>query len=460
MLISTYMLSMALLANTKKAAALTIENCEFGEAMAFGAAKCDIGFFNGGDKPIRVSDIQALNEGVSIKAGAVEVPANGKAYLEATLNVGNSVGKVSYGLRLRSSEAGHEQRSSRANGFVLTVLDESKPEVDLGIVDRMSSGTNEKEIVLSSRELSDFKITKIIEKPEWLDVKINASAKGLLLSAGPKAALGLHDDYVKVAINSARQAQAWILVKANVRGQVIPSANPYDMGLMRYGNKNEYLIRLTERAGNDFEIGKVALDGVKGKADAVSCEPVAKGCRMIRLRVSDEQPSGTIKGKVWVDIPALGERLPINLWGLIVAKDFKIGTLGPESATNEGGTASPQSAASGSMNLQDALKGSIKSANSETEPSPPGSGPLLKWTISNGSQIYGFQIFRSDAREGPFTLINSKVIPTKDASNDVTFYQWRDNSASSGRSYWYYIGVVRADGSKQQLSGAAEVKVK
>jgi hypothetical protein len=39
-------------------------------------------------------------------------------------------------------------------------------------------------------------------------------------------------------------------------------------------------------------------------------------------------------------------------------------------------------------------------------------------------------------------------------------YAWRDDSAVSGKTYWYYIGLLNRDGTKQQLSGPQAVKAK
>ena len=91
---------------------------------------------------------------------------------------------------------------------------------------------------------------------------------------------------------------------------------------------------------------------------------------------------------------------------------------------------------------------------------PPGTGPLLKWTVANGASIHGFQVFRSGNDNGPFVLLNPKSIPSTAQTQDSVSYQWRDNSAVSGKTYWYYIGIVYNDGHKQQLTGPQKVVAK
>jgi len=462
MLIS-HLLGLAIAANAGAPSALTIENCDFGEVMAFATAKCVVELSNSGDKIIRVSAIKAVKEGVTAHADAVVVPPHAKAYLDTSVDVGNAIGAVSYAFRLDTNEAGHPERSVRGSGFVLTTLDQARPEVDLGVVDLAAVARSKKAITLSSHEIPAFRITRILEKPDWLDAEIASDGAELAVNARTDASLGLHDGFVKLEINTPPQKQVWISVKADIHGDVVPSANPLDMGLMRFGNRNEQMIRLNERSGRDFGVGKLELEGIKGTLKQMPCEPVAKGCRMIRLTVSDQQPSGTLKGRIWVDLPGLHQRLPISVWGWIVAKDFNIGKLqpdAPQSTGEHGAEAGPMSpAASAPNSLQAALKGVAAEEQATGQPAPPGTSPLLKWTITNGNEVHGFQIFRATSETGPYLILNPAPVAAVKQAASYT-YQWRDNAAERGKTYWYYIGMIKLDGSKQQLSGPQKVVAK
>ena len=39
-------------------------------------------------------------------------------------------------------------------------------------------------------------------------------------------------------------------------------------------------------------------------------------------------------------------------------------------------------------------------------------------------------------------------------------YKWRDNTAEAGQIYWYYIGLLNKDGTKQRLSSIQKVQAK
>ena len=87
-------------------------------------------------------------------------------------------------------------------------------------------------------------------------------------------------------------------------------------------------------------------------------------------------------------------------------------------------------------------------------PEPPGKGPLLKWTVAQQGNVYGYQIFRGDSPVGTFTLLNSQIIHVVDNGNGPVKYQWRDTTAEKGRAYWYYIAILYKNGTRQSLSGA------
>jgi hypothetical protein len=83
---------------------------------------------------------------------------------------------------------------------------------------------------------------------------------------------------------------------------------------------------------------------------------------------------------------------------------------------------------------------------------PSGNGPLLKWRVTDESGVYGYQIFRADAEQGPFVLQNTSVLRAHSKQYSSIPYFWRDEHTKSGSTYWYYIGAVYKDGRKQVLS--------
>ncbi len=74
------------------------------------------------------------------------------------------------------------------------------------------------------------------------------------------------------------------------------------------------------------------------------------------------------------------------------------------------------------------------------------SGAILKWTTASEVNTAGFNIYRSEHSDGPFTRINAALIP---ASKDAVAgheYTYRDAGATPGRQYYYQLEDVDLNG--------------
>ncbi|MDE1960563.1 MAG: hypothetical protein KGH80_03110, partial [Xanthomonadaceae bacterium] len=113
------------------------------------------------------------------------------------------------------------------------------------------------------------------------------------------------------------------------------------------------------------------------------------------------------------------------------------------------------------LDLKSALQKSTEAAPPPPV-DPPGHGPLLKWQVSNENNLYGYLIYRGDGENGPFLRVNRDIVRVGEDKGDgvTSTYAWRDDSATAGKTYWYYIGMLYRDGSKQQLSGPQKVMAK
>jgi hypothetical protein len=432
---------------------LVVESCEFGEMYAFNSSECDIALENNGDKPIRVFDAKPSAADDAVSPAEEVVAPHSIAYLKFKVSSGNAAGSVRHFLHFRTDESGNAERKAAAFGFVMTVLDDPRSELDLGVVDTKGAPVS-KSIEVVSSDTPDFRVSSILEAPPWLDASLGADGRSLTANVKPDAGWGLHAGFVKLAINTQQQKQAWISVKADIHGDVVPASNPYDLGLLRIGGSNEFHIPLRSRSRKPFQVGKVELEGIRGNVELGQCEKNGGDCRMLILKIAEQQP-GALSGKVWIELPELHQRLNLAVWGLLVPQEMKVRKF--EDMQSASGNAASSEGAGATIDLERAVKSAVNSAPAVA---PPGNGPLLKWTIANGSNIHGFQIFRGGSENGPFALLNPATIPSTAQSEDSVNYQWRDTSARTGETYWYYIGIVYKDGRKQNLTGPQKVVAK
>jgi hypothetical protein len=454
--------SLALLAAPRAPSHLTLSQCQFPETYQFSTVECSLELRNDGDKPIAISKTSVTVQGDSISPASLVVPPHGVAYAQVRIAVGNSVGRTRRIFHLETNEPGQAERSAEAIGYVATILDEPRPALNFGVVN-LGSPATEQSLTLGSREVRDFHISEVLSAPDYVSVSIDKDGRTVHAKVKDDAPWGLHEsDFIKLRVNAPQQQQVWVAVKTDVHGEVIPDANPFSLGLMRQGNANEFMIRLTSRSHQDFRVGPITVERTKGTAEAVPCVPAAKGCKLVRLRIASDQQTGSVGGLVTVDLPDYQRKLPIYVWGMLVGaktevKDFdKEMQRAAELKAKSGAGAESRVAPDSRLDLKQAIKQGV----SKTDLAPPaGNGPLLKWSVAHEELVYGYAIYRADAETGPFVRVNKdtiRVVP----SDGGGAYQWRDTSAESGKTYWYYIGVLDNTGSKQQLSGPQKVVAK
>jgi hypothetical protein len=242
-------------------------------------------------------------------------------------------------------------------------------------------------------------------------------------------------------------------VDANVLVDVVPDGNPFQLGMMRTNGKHEFLMRVSSPAGKDFKLGKIAMQGIKGKVlGTKACVPDVAGCRLIRISIDNKQPIGKLMGELEIDLPELGRKLPVELFGILLPPETKIHEL------SELQSASPaQTAAAEKLDVGGALAAAVK-----PEEAPlPGNGPLLRWSVAYQTRIYGYVIYRAESEDGPLMRVNKEIVPKAEQGTDRSgSYQWRDASAEPGKAYWYQIGTVNRDGTREDLSGRQKVVAK
>jgi len=432
---------------------LVVSPCELGDRMQFEYVDCVITLRNIGDQAITISEAESSAKADVIDAGVV-VPANGSAYLRARVATSDALGNTKHSFRFRTSEPGAlGLRGSSAHMFVSTVLDEGNPSVDLGPVN-VEDLPVEKSIRLSSREVPGFRVTGVESKPDHVEVSIGKDGSMVNVAVRKGAPLGLLHEKVILKINGKRQPRASVTLDADIRGDVIPDANPLLLGLMHLGERNEILVRLTSRSGKAFEVAKVSLSKIKGSTSVERCASPGDACRQVRIRVSPEQPQGALADTMLVELAGADRVVvPVRLEGLLLARDVKIHDLNEEAEQRRAASPVASPAPAQSVDLTAAIKQGVADL-----PPPPGTGPLLRWSVANQSEIHGFIVWRADSEDGPLLRLNDELIEAD--RNGPGKYQWRDNSAESGKVYWYAIGYVRNDGAKVDLSGRQKTLAK
>jgi len=454
--LKTALLALLALVALSASAQVSIQTQDVGEIYQANTGKSTILFTNVGDKPVKILAVTPTydKDGVGEFNTPISVAPRTSVNIPVSVFSGMDAGNRRHTFDIDTDIKNRLRVQALVHLFGLSVLDDPEPKADLGTVDT-NAAAPVRVVSMSSREVPDFRITSIVEMPDFVTAKILADGRSVVVTGNPNASWGRHAGFVKVALNSSIQPQAWIAVTADVHGDVIPSSNPIEMGVFRV-TKNPFVVQLKSRDGKAVKLGKVSLDGIHATLAKEACVGGAAGCAQISVKVADDQPGGLVRGKLFVWLTDFHRQLPIDLAGLYVPERVKIHTFDEVSKKMSKSSAEPPP-----LDLKSALEKSTQVAPPPAA-DPPGHGPLLKWQVSNENNMYGYLIYRGDSENGPFLRVNKDIVHVgADKGDGITSsYAWRDDSAATGKTYWYYIGMLYRDGTKQQLSGPQEVKAK
>ena len=76
---------------------------------------------------------------------------------------------------------------------------------------------------------------------------------------------------------------------------------------------------------------------------------------------------------------------------------------------------------------------------------------VIHWTTESELDNAGFNIYRSESRNGEFTKVNDQLIQGKGTTAERSTYKWVDTSAKPGVEYYYQIEDVSFAGERETL---------
>jgi len=89
--------------------------------------------------------------------------------------------------------------------------------------------------------------------------------------------------------------------------------------------------------------------------------------------------------------------------------------------------------------------------------SPRKTGVVVEWSTASEINTVGFNLYRSESREGPSVKINHDVIPTSSDPLTGGNYSYTDNTVQLGHIYYYWLEDLDSNGLSNR-NGPIEVK--
>lgn len=440
-------------ASVEPAKLVPIASASIGEVYQFSVVPFEVSVRNDSDQSVTVIGINSSYNAISLKK-SIAIPPHQARALALEVHLTDQAGSLHIDGQLITTPNVSTPATVWVEGFVLSVLDDSKPAIDMGVID--AGQTPVKDINLTSLEAPGLKINKISFIPPGFTAKPLADHRTLALSITSDISPGIHSDVIKVLLDSAKQTEAWIKVRADIHGDTVPSVNPVDYSVVRQGTGAEQTVRLERRSHKPLHVKSAIAENVTLMTHLHPCSTVQPWCIDLVLKLSDTQPTGQIFGTVKVAFEDDPSSLPILIRGWVLPKDGKIVDLTPKVDPN-----SPQKKSAPLKKPDLGVELKRLTSAPPIDVIPAGNGPLLRWSVSNESTLYGYLIYRSLNEKDGFARVNQEIIKAKNIGNGVTVpYQWRDSETEPGKTYWYIISTVYNDGHKQQLTGPQKIVAK
>ena len=92
--------------------------------------------------------------------------------------------------------------------------------------------------------------------------------------------------------------------------------------------------------------------------------------------------------------------------------------------------------------------------------SPKALSNTIKWSTASEVENFGYDVFRGDKEEGPFTKLNSRIIAGAGTVDEPRFYQYVDETIEVGREYWYFVESVSMAGVREKFTPVFKSKAK
>ena len=76
----------------------------------------------------------------------------------------------------------------------------------------------------------------------------------------------------------------------------------------------------------------------------------------------------------------------------------------------------------------------------------------VRWSTASEVDNFGFDVYRSESEEGPFTRLTSSPVPGAGTSDEPHAYQYVDATIETGRPYFYYVESLSLAGERERFT--------
>ncbi len=426
---------------------------EFGQSHPFAKIHARVLGRNVSGKPIQVERIAAREPvGTTIQFEPALIKPGESYPIDLDINLNEDVGRVAHYFDVFSGGESAPIDGFVVRGFADWLVSPAGTDVDFDTFEVAKAV--HKLVPIEVRPGASVHLVGVDKPSAYFDATIIQSGRALELRSKSDAPWSSFDEKLLVRTDNPLQPIVSFRLKGQARGSVVPSSDPLDFGLLREGQAAELILVLNDVTGKPLEIGEVvAKSRAKVFTSVTDCVPKSDSCKNLKVAYPPMNLLGTTGGMLEIGLPAYKRSLFVRFGAIGIGKNTQIRSLEDDFKAAQEETKSISSVLQSSV-----AKAPEKAPAPSTMSTPVGTGPLLKWQVTNEYDIYGYEIYRSETEAGPYARVSAKIIERLDGDPEAgSIYQWRDFSAKSGTTYWYYINIVYNKGRKQQFTSPQKI---
>lgn len=75
-----------------------------------------------------------------------------------------------------------------------------------------------------------------------------------------------------------------------------------------------------------------------------------------------------------------------------------------------------------------------------------------RWTTASEVENFGYDVFRGEAEEGPFTKLTESPLAGAGTTDETKKYEFRDDTIDPCKDYWYYVESISTTGVREKFT--------
>lgn len=76
----------------------------------------------------------------------------------------------------------------------------------------------------------------------------------------------------------------------------------------------------------------------------------------------------------------------------------------------------------------------------------------VRWSTASEVDNFGFDVYRGDSEEGPFTRLTEEPIPGAGTVDEPQQYEWIDTTNDPTRGYYYYVEAISMSNQREPFT--------